>query len=649
MTITVVGLVYLALGFALWVHAWTQGATTHTLCGCGDPALFLWFFQWPATALAHGQNPFFSTALFHPTGVNLLAQTSVTGLSLPLVPVTWLWGPVSALNVASTITPALTAFTAFIAFRRWVHWTPAAFVGGLLYGFSPFVLTSLEFAHLMTAALMVLPLILIALDEILIRQRHSAVWSGVLLGLLVFVQFFFSTELLAITALMVLVGIVALVLVGLIFDRAALAGVAPHAANGLVVGLAVGGVLLAWPVWFALAGPAHLSGLVWPNVNVLGGYIPSSFVAPGFPDAHSGFLPLSGYDGAFLPSGTYFGWGFLAVLAGGTAAFWRDRRLWFFGFVLVVCGVCSLGIRRGQWEPARLFDHVPVLENVIQQRFMAIGFLVAAVMLALILEHVYALVPDWRGAGGALLLSAVSLVPMGVMFGERLPFTMRPVILPRWYTTVAPALPPGRVLLSYPAPFSGIQSAMAWQAVNRMHYSQAGGGGPQGVARRAGSAERGLQGVGPPRLRGGGGAALGEPGRAGGGAPRAGRLAGDHRGHRHQSCRPSRAAGERSGLRRRVHDGGAGPAPGAAGRRLGLERGAVRAAASAAAQVRRPVALRSGRREAGWPGDGVPACPGLRGPRCAGSGPDQCRRDGLTCAVGSSGAMLKRRSGEADF
>ena len=53
-------------------------------------------------------------------------------------------------------------------------------------------------------------------------------------------------------------------------------------------------------------------------------------------------------------------------------------------------------------------------------------------------------------------------------------------MLPRWYSEVAPSLPPGRVLLSFPAPFSGIQSAMAWQAVNRMHYSQAGGGGPAG-------------------------------------------------------------------------------------------------------------------------------------------------------------------------
>jgi hypothetical protein len=33
---------------------------------------------------------------------------------------------------------------------------------------------------------------------------------------------------------------------------------------------------------------------------------------------------------------------------------------------------------------------------------------------------------------------------------------------------------------------------MSWQAVNRMHYSQAGGGGPQGQADRAGSAAPGF-------------------------------------------------------------------------------------------------------------------------------------------------------------
>jgi hypothetical protein len=380
MTLAVGGTLYLALGFLLWVHAWVEGATTHTLCGCGDPALFLWFFQWPATALAHGQNPFFSSALFHPGGINLLAQTSVTGLSLPLVPVTWIWGPVASLNVASTIAPALTAFTAFVVIRRWVTWTPAAFLGGLLYGFSPFVLSSLEFAHLMTAALMVLPLILAALDEILIRQRHGALRGGLLLALLVFAQFFLSSELLAIVAVVVVVCVVVLVAAALVTDPGGVRARFPHAATGLAVGLGLGVVLLAWPVWFALRGPASLSGLVWPNVGVIGGFIPSSFVTTVYPPRSNVFLRLGGYEGAPLASSAFLGWSFLAVMVAGLVAFWRDRRLWFFGFVLVVCAAFSLGERHGQWEPAWIFTRIPVVENVIEQRFMAVGFLAAAVI-----------------------------------------------------------------------------------------------------------------------------------------------------------------------------------------------------------------------------------------------------------------------------
>src|SRR6202044_1715893 len=187
------------------------------------------------------------------------------------------------------------------------------------------------------------------------------------------------------------------------------------------------------------------------------------------------------------------GWSFLAVMLAGFVAFWRDRRLWFFGFALVVCWAFSLGERQGQWEPAWIFTRIPVVENVIEQRFMAVGFLAAAVILAVILERVHRAVPDWRGALGALAVAAVALVPLGIIFGNRLPFAMQAVTLPRWYSEVAPTLPPGRVLLSYPAPFSGLQSAMAWQAVNRINYSQAGGGGPQGVEARAGSAKAGFR------------------------------------------------------------------------------------------------------------------------------------------------------------
>jgi hypothetical protein len=175
-------------------------------------------------------------------------------------------------------------------------------------------------------------------------------------------------------------------------------------------------------------------------------------------------------------------------------AFRRDRRLWFFGFVLAFSALFALGERRGQWwELAGALAHLPVLENVIVQRFMAVGFLAAAVMLAIVLDRLHARAPDWRGLVGAVAVTAVALAPMGVIFGERLPFAMTRVILPRWYTEVAPTLPAGQVLLSYPAPFTGIQSAMAWQAVDRMHYSQAGGGGPQGTEARAGAAAGGFR------------------------------------------------------------------------------------------------------------------------------------------------------------
>ena len=505
---------YLLIAFVLWWHAWSAGAGTHTLCGCGDPALFLWFFQWPATAIAHLHNPFFSRALFHPGGVNLLAQTSVLGLTLPLVPVTWLFGPVAALNVASTLTPALGAFITFVVLRRWVRWSPAAYLGGLLFGFSPFVLSSLEFAHFMTAAVMLLPLIVALLDEILFRHAHDARWAGLLLGLLLFWQFFLSTELLAILAVLVVLSLVGLVGYALVFGRGTLEPAARRAAPGLAVAAGSAAVLLAYPVWFALDGPAHLPGLIWPNLGATGGVLGSSLVSPATPLRGRNLFPaLGGYGGSNLPSAGYLGWGLVAVLVLGSLIWFRDRRLWGCGLLLVVCVAFSLVERRGEWVPARLFDRLPVLQNVIEQRFMVYGFLAAAVMLAVIVDHVrfdLPLPPAGALPGlAALAVAAVALVPIALTFAPALPFTMEAVVLPRWYVTVAPKLAPGAVLLSYPPPFSGIQAAMAWQAVDTMSYSQAGGGGPQGTAARAGSARAGFRalvhlafGLGIPRLTG---------------------------------------------------------------------------------------------------------------------------------------------------
>ena len=108
-----------------------------------------------------------------PVGVNLLSNTSVLAIGVVLAPVTWLFGPVASLNVALTLAPVLSALSMYLLLQRWVRWRPAAFIGGLLYGFCPFILVSLDDAHLMLGMAFVPPLIVYCLDELLIRQRGA--------------------------------------------------------------------------------------------------------------------------------------------------------------------------------------------------------------------------------------------------------------------------------------------------------------------------------------------------------------------------------------------------------------------------------------------------------------------------------------------
>ena len=195
---------------SLWWGIWSAHPTATTTCGCGDAARFLWFFEWPAFALAHGHSLVYSQWLFHPTGINLLNDTSVLALGLVLTPVTLAFGPVAAMNVALTLAPFLSALAMFALLRRWVQWVPAAFVGGLVFGFSPFLITELALNQLNIAFMAIPPLVVIALDELLIRQRRSPYRIGAGLAALLVVQFFLSTEVLVIT---VLFGVVAVLLI----------------------------------------------------------------------------------------------------------------------------------------------------------------------------------------------------------------------------------------------------------------------------------------------------------------------------------------------------------------------------------------------------------------------------------------------------
>ena len=383
---------YLVLALLLWWNVWTSHPTSITTCGCGDSSLFTWFIEWPAYAIAHGLSPFFTTAVGFPGGVNLPANTSVLAIGVVLAPVTWLFGPVASMNVALTLAPALSATAMFVLLQRWVSWAPASFFGGLFYGFSPFVLVSLADAHLMLGMAFVPPLVVACLDELLVRRRRRPVATGVLLGLLIVVQFFIGTEVLLIMAVTAGIGIVMVAVYAALSHPAVLRQAARHVAVGFGAAVLTAGVLLAYPTWFALAGPAHLSGLVWPpHYAGYEGNAVRNFLVPT-PALSTGFFGsamsrvVGGSQGPILSS-QYVGIGAVAVVVIGTVIWRRDRRLWLFGAVALVSAVLSLGARHRSFLPWQFFAHLPLFENITPGRFVLMTYLAVAVSSGVIIDH----------------------------------------------------------------------------------------------------------------------------------------------------------------------------------------------------------------------------------------------------------------------
>jgi len=500
--------VYLVISLFLWSNVWRGHPTSTTTCGCGDAATYLWFLEWQAHALAHGLNPFYSTAINHPAGINLMNNPA----GVVLAPITWVFGPVATLNVILTLSAPLSALSMFVLLRRWVSWMPAAFIGGLLYGFSPFVLENLTEAHTDFGLAVAPPLIIICVDELLFRQRRRPVRTGILLGLLVTLQFFIGSELLLMTAI---VGAFGLFLVAdyahrrhpeIVRERT------HHVMVGLSAAAVTAAVLLVYPAWYAFAGPVHFSGTLWPKGVKNPGTALKDFLLPNQNVLLPGISHVTnhltgGYQG-FVLSPDYMGFGILFVLVGGLVVWRHDLRLRLFAMIALISVVLSLGASSNTALTWGLFVHVPLLQDVIPGRFVFFTYLAAAVMLALIVDHTYldvnrrrsmaqsteplvageerwSWLPGWSGAVAGVIVAAIALVPPMAYIAQTVPFTTEPVILPQWFRSVAPHLDSRQVLLVFPAPFSGDQSAVAWQAVNGMNYAMVGEAGPGGLVTRA--------------------------------------------------------------------------------------------------------------------------------------------------------------------
>jgi hypothetical protein len=452
---------YVALALYLFRTAFPP--TTQWIGGCCDPEEGIWFLRWNAYAVTHLGNPFFTTHLNYPSGVNLMWNASMPLAGFLLSPITLTAGPIAAYNLVLTLGVALSAWCAYLALCRFVPSRSAAVIGGAVYGFSPFVLSQ-GTQHLILTSVAVPPLLLLLLDEIIARRRAPQ-QLGLFLGLLATAQLLLSAELLATETL---IGAITVVVLTVMYPSE----VAPRArytGNVLFIAIITFAVLSAAPLAMMLLGPQRLNGLPFSpavySTDLLNFVVPNQFQALAPPQA---VLLSSHFSGLPQEATAYLGLPLILLLAYTVGRFWDRLTVRGAGIVGVIVAILSMGPQvtiAGQATtiplPWSLVARLPLLADILPNRLTVFMYLCVAVLVAAFVDG---LVTRWRWQTSVpgILLLALSLV---FLLPEN-PYPVSSAAIPPIFTNWQQAgVAPGAVVLVAPRTEGGGDDQMLWQAV----------------------------------------------------------------------------------------------------------------------------------------------------------------------------------------
>lgn len=429
-----------------------------------DPQIFIWSLAWWPHAILHGQNPFVTTAVWAPSGVDTAWMTSMPVLALLLAPLTLTLGPIAAYNTAAVLMPALAAWTCFLLCRRLTRaWWPSL-AGGWLFGFSSYMLGHALAGHLNLTAVALIPLValvLLSYGEGRIGRRGLALRLGPLLA----VQLLLSTELEAMLA------------IGLVLGLVVSAAVVPSSRAWIrtlpapLIGSYLFAALLTAPfVYYLLAdfqgAPLNPFGYYVADVANFVVPTPTQLVARGW-TGWTRFRGNIGENGAFL------GLPLIAIIVLYARERGRSRAGRFLLLSLAVSVLLALGPelqvdgRKLVPLPWRAAEHVPVLDNVLSVRFTLVIALLASVLTALWAATSRRV---WWLRAGLPLLAILSLLPDPMSQSWATTYE-----IPAFFT--APqyryCLDPGETVL--PLPIADRGQADLWQVASGFRFRMAGG------------------------------------------------------------------------------------------------------------------------------------------------------------------------------
>ena len=187
------------------LHTWplATGPAVLSRHDNADAMLNEWIVAWVAHQAPRAPLHLFDANIFHPEPRALAFSEHMTVQGLMGAPVFWLGGsPLLAYNLLVMAGLALSAWAMWLLLKRWTGSSAAGAVAGSLLAFNAHTLTRLP--HLQALHLEFMPVVLLALDRLLVERRAR---DAVLLGVACALQGLTSNYLLVFTAMAAAVGV----------------------------------------------------------------------------------------------------------------------------------------------------------------------------------------------------------------------------------------------------------------------------------------------------------------------------------------------------------------------------------------------------------------------------------------------------------
>jgi hypothetical protein len=433
-----------------------------------DPSLYIWSIAWWPYVLQHHVHPFFTELIWAPNGLNLAWVTCLPLLGIIAAPLTRALGPLATFNLVALAALPLSAFAAYLLCAKFSKSFVAALLGGLVFGFSPYMLAQL-LSHMILVLVFPIPLAV----YLVIRRLEGSlnrIWFVTLLAITLSAQFLLELEPFA---LMVMTGGCAILI-------AVWSGSNEIRKRLLLLTTEIGAActlttLLMAPYIYFLFAYGFTTHPLWSSAIYSADLL--NFIVPTRANAIGNIAGLgkisANFTGNIFEQGACIGIPLIVV-----AIVW-GRRHWdeltakiLLGTLLVIC-VFSLGpfLQIGGRPifpmPWLLLGKLPLLKSALPVRLMVFAFVPLALVFTLWFS-------DPMTGGAERLVGVVATLAM-LMPNPAAAFWASPAPVPEFFRDGS-----SRRLLSQndivlPLPYGQRGMCMLWQAESGMNFRMASG------------------------------------------------------------------------------------------------------------------------------------------------------------------------------